>query len=761
MTDRFAPSTHELLTRFALDELPESERDMVESELAVNDEGRIKVEELRHLADRLREASDSELLPKTCPELRQAIKQRLDEVEKQPATGKKPWWRMKKRELFAIVAVSLCLVLLLTPAIQMSREAARRTQGNNNMRQMVLGFHGYYDTYEYSHGFQSEGRGANILLGDGSGFDGATNFIAISPDGEFAPSFYGATYDGLSNTILAGEMSPNETNHAWDRGWSIGQGDSTVFLGPIGAPVRGQGQPAENYSAADVAAAFHSQSLQGHSILGDLYGPHFEHMRIESYAEIIENEFVKVDRDDAISTFSIDVDTASYSNVRRFLNQGQLPPAQAVRVEEFVNYFDYDYPQPQSGEPFSVNMEVAKCPWQLKHKLLRIGLKGRDIELENRSPSNLVFLIDVSGSMASPEKLPLLQESMKLLVNQLDQRDRVTIVTYAGNAGLRLPPTSDKRKIKAAIDGLTSGGSTHGSAGIQMAYDQAVRSFLEDGTNRVILATDGDLNVGVTDNNELIELIKEKAASGVFLTVLGFGTGNLKDHRLESLADNGNGMYAYIDQLREGRRVLVRQLTGSLVTIAKDVKIQVEFNPAAVAAYRLIGYENRVMAAEDFDDDTKDAGEIGAGHTVTALYELVLADGKYEAGQAKEVELARPLKYQHSTVKVINETRLTDAAKSDELLTISLRYKEPNADESQKIEYSLKNSSTRFSEASGDFQFASAVAAFGMLLRDSKHCGDVTCTTIEEIAAGALGKDPHGDRYEFLELVRRAEELGK
>jgi len=481
-------------------------------------------------------------------------------------------------------------------------------------------------------------------------------------------------------------------------------------------------------------------------------GRGFHPALIEAYEPIVENSFVPVAGPSALSTFSIDVDTASYSNMRRYLRQGQLPPPNAVRIEELVNYFQYDYPQPQAGEPFSVSMEVAECPWKPSHQLLRVGLKGRDIPREKRPPSNLVFLIDVSGSMGKEDKLPLLKESMKMLVAELDERDRVTIVTYAGEAGLQLEPTSgdEKIKIREVIDGLKSGGSTHGSAGIELAYAKAAESFIGDGTNRVLLATDGDLNVGITDDDTLVELIKDKAASGVFLTVLGFGTGNLQDGKLEKLADNGNGMYAYVDSRREGRRVLVEQIMGSLVTIAKDVKIQIEFNPATVGAYRLIGYENRVLAAEDFDNDEKDAGEIGAGHTVTALYELVPAGVEVEG-----------LKYQSNSEGEKKDVKLTRAAKTGELLTLALRYKKPAEDKSKRIEFPLKDSKTKFNRSSKDFQFAAAVASFGMLLRNSEHCGSATLSATEEIAGGAIGKDPNGYRAEFLELVRKAEGLAR
>ena len=464
----------------------------------------------------------------------------------------------------------------------------------------------------------------------------------------------------------------------------------------------------------------------------------------EQYDRIIDNDFRPVDQQ-PLSTFSIDVDTAAYSNVRRFITEGRLPPPDAVRIEEMVNYFTYDYPQPTDGTPFSVNMEAAECPWRPEHRLLRIGLKGREIERRELGPSNIVFLLDVSGSMNEPDKLPLVKQAMRMLVEQLAEDDRVAIVTYASGVGLPLPSArgNEQKRILDTIDSLQAGGSTHGSAGIELAYQQAAEHFIPKGINRVILCTDGDLNVGITSDDDLIKLIEQKAKSGVFLTVLGFGTGNLKDAKMEKLADHGNGLYAYVDSLREARRVLVEQMTGNLATIAKDVKLQIEFNPAEVAAYRLIGYENRVLANRDFDDDRKDAGEIGAGHSVTALYELVPAGRDLPSGD-------RPLKYQR-----VPERNLTDAARRGELLTLRLRYKEPDEDESKLIERTLSDSGERFGRASADFRFAAAVAAFGMVLRNSSYKGEATLAAAEEYAAGALGRDPNGHRAEFLDLIRR------
>ncbi|MHC5539017.1 vWA domain-containing protein, partial [Singulisphaera rosea] len=465
----------------------------------------------------------------------------------------------------------------------------------------------------------------------------------------------------------------------------------------------------------------------------------------EAYDRIVDNAFKPVGQE-PLSTFSIDVDTASYANVRRFLAQGQLPPKDAVRIEELLNYFPYNDPPPVGETPFSVRVEIAGCPWNSDHRLARIGLKGRPIAQDKRPPSNLVFLLDVSGSMAEPNKLPLLKASLQRMVEQLGENDRVAIAVYAGASGLVLPSTSclHKAQILSALEQLQSGGSTNGAAGIQLAYDTATAHFIKGGTNRVILATDGDFNVGMTSEGELTRLIEAKAKSGVFLSVLGFGMGNLKDATLEKLADKGNGHYAYIDSPQEANKVLVEEMGSTLVTIAKDVKIQVEFNPAKVGAYRLIGYENRLLRKEDFNDDTKDAGEIGAGHHVTALYELV------PPGKEKDLPGVDPLKYQ---------TTASTAVPSQESLTVKLRYKEPEGTESRLVEHPVVDEGTVLGHASDDFRFASAVAGFGMLLRDSPYKGNLTYPDVLHLAGGCRGRDASGYRAEFFGLIEKAQTL--
>ncbi|MCI0451176.1 MAG: von Willebrand factor type A domain-containing protein [Candidatus Latescibacteria bacterium] len=465
----------------------------------------------------------------------------------------------------------------------------------------------------------------------------------------------------------------------------------------------------------------------------------------ESYEVIEENGWFEA-RERPLSTFSVDVDAASYGNVRRFITRGQLPPTDAVRIEELVNYFDYDYPNPRGRHPFSITTEVAECPWNGDNMLVHIGLQGARIDVDELPPSNLVFLIDVSGSMDQPNKLPLLKSSFRMLVDQLREQDRVAIVVYAGAAGLVLPPTSgsDKEEILCALERLQAGGSTAGGAGLQLAYQVAQGSFFEDGNNRIILATDGDFNVGMSSDGDMVRLIEEKRKTGVFLTVLGFGEGNLKDSKMEKIADHGDGHYAYIDNLNEARKVLVNEMGAAVLTIAKDVKLQVEFNPARVSSYRLIGYENRVLNDRDFDDDTKDAGEIGAGHAVTALYELTLTVQQGRSG--------KPLKYSHLTVK-------DDARRSAELLTVSFRYKQPTASESNLLSVVVKDRNTSFANASHDFRFSAAVAEYGMILRDSRERGHATMEHVIATARSARGEDVHGYRAEFVTLAEMTERL--
>jgi Ca-activated chloride channel family protein len=449
-----------------------------------------------------------------------------------------------------------------------------------------------------------------------------------------------------------------------------------------------------------------------------------------------------------LSTFSIDVDTATYSNIRRMLNQGYLPSPNTVRTEELLNYFSYDYPQPRGEHPFSVYTEMGVCPWNPKRNLVHIGLQGKKLDMGKAPANNLVFLLDVSGSMNSPNKLPLVQRSMKLLLEKMRPEDKIAIVVYAGAAGLVLPSTygEEKPKIAAAIDNLQAGGSTAGGAGIQLAYNTAVENFIEGGNNRIILCTDGDFNIGVSSDADMTKLIEGNRDKGVFLTVLGFGMGNYKDNRLELLADKGNGNYAYIDDISEARKVLVNEMGATLFTIAKDVKIQVEFNPAHVKAYRLIGYENRLLQDEDFSDDTKDAGEMGAGHTVTAVYEIIPANSK------EEVPGLEPLKYQE--IKINDEAR-----NSPEIMNVKLRYKLPTKDESILMETPVYNKALGLEDVSETFLFSSAVVGYSMLLQEYEDRGSLTWERVLSLASENMGEDAEGYRHEFIQLVTKAAQL--
>ncbi len=467
----------------------------------------------------------------------------------------------------------------------------------------------------------------------------------------------------------------------------------------------------------------------------------------EEYNEIDEIGFRDV-IGNPLSTFSIDVDNASYSNIRRFISYNQVPHKDVVRIEEMINYFDYEYPQPKGEHPFYVGTEISQSPWNEDTKLIMIGIQGKDIDYSKAAPSNLVFLLDVSGSMNSENKLPLMKQSLFKLIDQMSEKDRIAIVVYAGAAGLVLPstPASDKAAIKQALNNLQAGGSTAGGAGIELAYKTALENLIEDGNNRVILCTDGDFNVGASSDAEMVRLIEEKRKSGVFLTICGFGMGNYKDSKMEKIANKGNGNYYYIDTQKEAEKVFVTDMRGTLFTIAKDVKIQVEFNPAKVEEYRLIGYENRMLNKEDFDNDEKDAGELGAGHRVTAIYEVKLKDNKDFSPQG--MKDGEELKYQTTKVK-------DDAYYSEEIMTLKMRYKQPDGDKSKLIEAAVIDNQLPLEESSDNFRFAAAVAEFGMLLRDSEYKGDASYEEVIRLAKGAKGKDTHGYRKEFIGMVEQ------
>jgi Ca-activated chloride channel family protein len=552
----------------------------------------------------------------------------------------------------------------------------------------------------------------------------------VTTAGGTPPKIVGGTVGGVTGGAIGGSIQVTvQANAESFVGQSVGNGYGAGY-GPGSGGGRG-------------GAGAGNPAWRGINPIWRYLRPPYPSSNTEAYDLIADNPFLEVAQN-PLSTFSIDVDTASYSNVRRFLNSGSLPPKDAVRIEELINYFDYDYAGPTDGKPLTAHFDVTEAPWRPEHRLLRIALKGRELR-GDRPASNLVFLLDVSGSMGEPNKLPLVKESMRMLVNQLTENDKVAIVVYASEASVVLPPVSgdQKSRIMSAIDSLQAGGSTNGGSGIQLAYQAAQAGFIRGGINRIILATDGDFNVGITNRGDLTRLIEDKAKSGIYLTALGFGMGNYKDATLESLADKGNGNYAYIDNLAEVRKVFVEQLNATLVTIAKDVKIQIEFNPAQVSSYRLLGYEDRQLAKEDFNDDAKDAGEVGAGHAVTVLYELVPANA------ADSTPRVDPLKYQQATPT-------TPAARSGELATLKVRYKEPDQDKSISSEYVIRDAGKTFASAPADFKFAAAVAAFGMVLRESPHKGNATLGSALEWATSGKGADRYGYRQEFIGLVQRA-----
>lgn len=479
--------------------------------------------------------------------------------------------------------------------------------------------------------------------------------------------------------------------------------------------------------------------------------PRYDRQRNEEYSQFTENKF-KMAREEPLSTFSVDVDAASYSNMRRFINRGELPYKDAVRIEELINYFSYDYAEPAGNDPVRITTEVGSCPWNSQNRLVKVGLKAKSLASDNLPASNFVFLIDVSGSMSGPTRLDLVKSSLKLLVNNLRKKDRVAIVVYASSTGEVLPSTSgeNKQKIKEALNNLSAGGSTAGGAGIQLAYKIAKQNFIKGGNNRIILCTDGDFNVGVSSNEGLQRLIENERKTGVFLSILGYGMGNYKDSKMQTLAQAGNGNHAYIDNLQEANKVLVNEFGATMYTVAKDVKLQIEFNPNRVQAYRLVGYETRILNKEDFNDDTKDAGEMGAGHTVTAFYEVVPVGVKMNMQGNVD-----PLKYQTEAKNPIQK-RLGESMHPD-LLTVKLRYKQPNGSTSKKIEVPLIDSNTN--EVSDDFRFAAAVAMFGQVMKDSEYKGEGTFDKAIELAQSGYGNDSQGYRREFVRLMETAKGL--
>jgi Ca-activated chloride channel family protein len=720
-----------ILTAYALGELPEEERARVAADVADSPEAQRYIAEIREFSHVLKAGYRSEQ--------ESAAVHRANLID---IRGDRWFWSIARPvSVAAIIAVAALIVGLV-----------------------------------FSSKFHGPARMAGMPVTIGTGqrlsLPPAENTPSLEVQGEFAatdPKAPGtpppmAEVERVivtgSNIPTAEEVGPNpdETLRGGVKTRGRGKTKSRVALAKAGSKqdaAKIAAMPAAPSIAGSVPAQVAPTEEQSEERFGGIVGQKGD-FNTAAYDHIVENPFLDA-KNNPLSTFSIDVDTASYSNIRRFINEGHLPPKDAVRLEEMINYFTYDYPQPNDGRPFSINFDVGGCPWEMSHRLVRVGLKGREIAVDKRDSSNLVFLIDVSGSMTPAERLPLIKQSMRLLVEKLTENDRVAIVVYAGASGLALPSTTGDHKdqIREALDRLQAGGSTNGAEGIELAYKIAADNFIKGGVNRVILATDGDFNVGVTNQGDLVRLIQDKARSGVFLSVLGVGTDNLKDSTMQKLADKGNGNYAYLDSLEEGRKVLVEQMNGTLVTIAKDVKIQVEFNPARVASYRLVGYEKRMLRKEDFNNDKIDAGEIGAGHTVTALYEVVPAG----VGSNPEVD---PLKYSRLRQSSGAASGMaSETSDSNEMLTVKLRYKAPDCDKSELTERALVDNGANFANAAPDLKFAAAVAEFGMLLRDSEHKGNGTLAAVLEWAQEGKGSDPNGYRAGFIELVRKAQKLSK
>jgi len=732
------------LTAYALGELDETEQEAIEHELLHSEAARQAVDEIRATAEVLKKELGNEPRLQLSEGQRSSIERRFRPAKRKPLFA-------PSRVLYAggavLAAASLFLVVYLNwSAGRISLENAFDTDINGRIigrasspRTVVQESPKPVEVIsKQSHPVQQTPeqvptKSAVVQLDKERRGGGIGTELIVRNDAALQ-SLVQAAQTGQKEIVASSAVATPMAQPA--------------MLKPTAGPGGGAGAHSflRKFLLQDTASVSQGYESEEQKTLRDK-GSHRQNFNTEAYDRVVDNPFLRATQN-PLSTFSIDVDTAAYANLRRFLSSGALPPKDSVRIEEMVNYFAYSYSAPKNSDPFSAQVEVASAPWKPEHRLVKIGLKGREIAQDKRPSSNLVFLIDVSGSMQPPNKLPLIKRGLPLLVEKLTENDRVAIVVYAGASGLVLPSTTcdHKAQILAALENLESGGSTNGASGIQQAYDTAIANFIKGGTNRVILATDGDFNVGVTNQGELTRLIEEKAKSGVFLSVLGFGMGNYKDSTLEKLADKGNGNYAYVDSLQEARKVLVEEMGGTLITIAKDVKIQVEFNPALVGAYRLIGYENRILRAEDFNDDAKDAGEIGAGHTVTALYEVV------PAGKEGDLPGIDALKYQ----KPVATTR---ESKSGELLTLKLRYKEPDGTTSKLIQVPVSDRGTGWAQASRDFKFASAVAALGMILRDSPYKGNATLGSVLELAEAGRGEDKQGYRVEFIELVGAARGL--
>ena len=738
------------LTAYVLGELDDAERAEIEALLKDDETTRREVETIRRAATVLNDELQSEPCPRLNPEQVVAINKRFGTHEHE-AHGF-PWWRIFGWTT-ALGAVAVIAVMML-PALNRARQAPRRLMPQEvKLEPQPADSSAYHETTSPPAPLPQPVQPLQLS----------------QPATPTVRDLQGSRRMTVPQPTPAESMSsPNNATHAYYQGLqapppaAVARGQLAMNNGQVrtfelnrSVIVTGSG-----YEPVNQPPSYNEQRDYGGRVdwstdreradeltiyRGDRpYRVPLNELGAESYPHSVENSFVAVTQN-PLSTFSLDVDTASYANIRRFLNQGTLPPRDAVRIEEMLNYFPYDYPAPRRGDPFSLYVEMAECPWNSAHRLALIALKARDVVPRKVQPMNLVFLIDVSGSMADENKLSLVKQSLRLLVEQLSPRDRVAIVVYAGDSRVALPstPGDEKETILEVIDSLEAGGSTNGGAGIQSAYREAASHFIEGGVNRVILCTDGDFNVGITDQNQLVRTIQQQAKSGVFLSILGVGMGNLKDSTMQKLADKGNGNYAYIDNLDEANKVLVEQMRGTLVTVAKDAKVQIEFNPALVQAYRLIGYEKRMLRPQDFNNDRKDAGEVGAGHTVTALYEIVPAG-------APAVPGVDALKYQ---------PRSERGDFTDELMTVKVRYKQPEANTSQLLTASVKDQRSSWRGTSSDFRFAASVAAFGLVLRDSPYKGAANLDLVLQLAEGSRGRDQNGYRSEFISLVNQARSL--
>ena len=766
------------LTAYALNELDAAERGAVEKVIAQNAAARQWVEEVRQTASLLEGELKAEECPALTSEQTRAIQQKVRTADK-PSFWTRQWFpSLRLVEALAVVAIVAVLAAMLLPTLSKAKSKARNVSMLNAQRQKDLAkdYTRAESAPPVSTGVATDTDMTAVSLEMNPPATMPAPAPVMTPPPSGAPQLdsklgYATSAKSVTvvNNYTVQQGAPALTGG--DGGGGGGYQQNNVFALGVASAIAGAGgllymsdattrSPGVSGAAYGIApsgqlgvAGEDSQLALGDTWSQDRFYLLTANQPTDTatYPRLVENTFLTA-LNHPLSTFSIDVDTASYANVRRFLNSGQLPPPAAVRIEEMVNYFKYNYPQPRGNDPFAANIEIAGCPWNAEHRLVRIGLKGREIAQDKRPPSNFVFLIDVSGSMQPAERLPLIKQALRQLVKKMTANDRVAIVVYASAAGVKLESTScaQKERILEAIDQLGAGGSTAGAAGIQAAYEVAQENFIKGGVNRVLLCTDGDFNVGMTDQSQLVKMIQDKAKSGVFLTTLGVGTDNYKDALMQKLADKGNGNYAYLDTLEEAQKVLIDQMSGTLVTIAKDVKIQVEFNPAQVGAYRLIGYEKRMLRKEDFNNDKKDAGEIGAGHTVTVLYEIVPAGGEIPAGNVD------PLKYQQPANEK-PERYVTFGGR--ELLTLKLRYKQPDGNKSRLLEFPVTDSGKSFGRASTDFKFATAVAEFGMLLRDSEFKGNSSYGAVLEQAEAAKGTDAEGYRSEFLTLVKAAQRL--